>query len=100
MKNYEFLLKKVSVWLRPEGNLFVHIFCHKSDPYDMEGGKQPEDGVHIGWMSTYFFTGGTFPSADLFLYFQRHLTIERTWHINGRSHRHRVNHRDKLRSYL
>lgn len=36
-------------------------------------------------MSTYFFAGGTFPSADLFLYFQNHLTIERTWHINGRS---------------
>ena len=34
-------------------------------------------------MSTYFFTGGTFPSADLFLYFQQYLTIEQTWHVNG-----------------
>jgi len=39
MKNYDFLLKKVSSWLRPEGKLFVHIFCHKSDPYDMESGN-------------------------------------------------------------
>jgi cyclopropane fatty-acyl-phospholipid synthase-like methyltransferase len=38
MKNYEFLLKKVSGWLRSGGKLFVHIFCHKTDPYDMEEG--------------------------------------------------------------
>ena len=39
MKNYDFLLKKVSVWLKSGGKLFVHIFCHKSDPYDMEEGN-------------------------------------------------------------
>jgi cyclopropane fatty-acyl-phospholipid synthase-like methyltransferase len=38
MKNYEFLLKKVSTWLKSGGKLFVHIFCHQSDPYDMEKG--------------------------------------------------------------
>lgn len=39
MKNYEFLLKKVSNWLKSNGKLFLHIFCHKSDPYDMENGN-------------------------------------------------------------
>jgi cation-transporting P-type ATPase 13A2 len=38
MKNHEFLLKKIATWLKPSGKLFVHIFCHKSDPYDMERG--------------------------------------------------------------
>jgi cyclopropane fatty-acyl-phospholipid synthase-like methyltransferase len=41
MKNYEYLLKKISMWLKPGGKLFVHIFCHKSTPYDMEEGTFP-----------------------------------------------------------
>jgi cyclopropane fatty-acyl-phospholipid synthase-like methyltransferase len=44
MKNYEFLLKKVSTWLKSGGKLFVHIFCHKSDPYDMEEGISARGG--------------------------------------------------------
>ena len=39
MKNYEYLLQKISKWLKPEGKLFIHIFCHKSDPYDMKEGN-------------------------------------------------------------
>lgn len=39
MKNYEFLLQKVSKWLKQGGKLFIHIFCHKSDPYDMKEGN-------------------------------------------------------------
>lgn len=29
MKNYELLLDKISVWMKPQGKLFIHIFTHK-----------------------------------------------------------------------
>lgn len=49
MKNYEQLMAKISRALKPGGKLFVHIFAHKSTPYDFEE----------GWMTENFFTGGT-----------------------------------------
>ncbi|ORY89045.1 S-adenosyl-L-methionine-dependent methyltransferase [Leucosporidium creatinivorum] len=83
MKNYEFLLRKISTWLKPnkeaksgEALLFVHIFCHRDTPYHFE--------ENDGWMSKNFFSGGTMPSFDLFTHFQRDLILEHSWWINGR----------------
>lgn len=78
MKNYSALFEKVSSWLKQDGKLFIHIFCHRTTPYHFEEGD--------GWMTKHFFSGGTMPSHDLFLHFQQHVTLERMWWINGNNY--------------
>lgn len=36
MKNYGELLKKISKWMKEDGLLFVHYFCHKAFAYHFE----------------------------------------------------------------
>ena len=75
MKSYPTLFQKIATWLAPRGLLFIHIFCHKSQPYHFE-----EDD---GWMAQTFFTGGTMPSLDLFTYFQRDVVLLNSTYLNG-----------------
>lgn len=77
MHNYGDLFNSISRWLVPDGRFFMHIFCHRSTPYEfIDNG--PGD-----WMSRNFFSGGIMPSADLPLRFSDHLSIEKRWHLNG-----------------
>ena len=78
MHNYGDLFNSISRWLAPDGKFFMHIFCHRSTPYEFID-KGPGD-----WMSRYFFSGGIMPSADLPLRFSDHLSIDKRWHWNGK----------------
>lgn len=80
MKNYESLMRSLSVALKPQGKLFVHIMCHKYVSYHFE-----EDDLN-GWMTKYFFKGGTMPSQFLLQGFQQDLVLENQWNVNGRNY--------------
>jgi cyclopropane-fatty-acyl-phospholipid synthase len=77
MRNYARLFARVSGWLALHGKFFLHIFAHRCVPYAFE--DQREDD----WMSRHFFSGGMMPSADLPLYFQDHLRLQRRWTWSG-----------------
>ncbi len=77
MRNWGELYRRISHWLTPEGELFIHIFVHRSVPYLFE------DRDASDWMSRYFFSGGLMPSADFPLLHPETLRIEQRWQWSG-----------------
>ena len=78
MRNYGILFDRIHDWLMPNGRFFLHIFTHRSTPYEYID-KGPGD-----WMSRHFFSGGIMPSAGLPLRFARKLAIDAQWTWNGK----------------
>lgn len=78
MRNHGKLLQRIRRWIRPDGQMFVHIFCHRETPYLFE-----TTGAS-NWMGRYFFTGGMMPSFDLLRHFPESFSVEEEWAVNGR----------------
>ena len=77
MRNYRALFQRVHGWLNPGGRFFMHVFCHRSTPYEFV------DQGDSDWMSRYFFSGGIMPSDDLPLRFQERMRLLERYRWNG-----------------
>lgn len=84
MRNYAALLARVTGWLKPEGRLFTHVFCHRELGYHYVQGD--------GWMEQYFFTGGIMPREDQFEQFPAQVHVEQRWWVDGTHYERTSNH--------
>ncbi len=78
VRNHRQLFKRIHQWIQPEGEIFIHVFAHRSQSYLFEANSSKD------WMSKYFFTGGIMPSVDLLPtaaaeYFKE----DARWKVNG-----------------
>lgn len=78
MRNHGELMRRIESWLKSEGMLFVHIFCHRYLGYLFE-----TEGA-ANWMGRHFFSGGMMPSADWLLTCPQPMPLARRWFWNGK----------------
>ena len=80
IRNYKLILNSLKNILKPNGRLFIHIFCHKELTYFYEMKN------NLDWMTKYFFQGGIMPCMDIFKYFENEFVIVNQWNINGNNY--------------
>lgn len=80
VRNHQALMRRVAAWLKPQGRLFVHVFCHRRHLYAFE----PDAGG--GWMARHFFSGGIMPSWDYLTRYQDDLDLVERWEVDGRQY--------------
>ncbi|MCX7836317.1 MAG: cyclopropane-fatty-acyl-phospholipid synthase family protein [bacterium] len=86
MHNYRELMRRVAAWLKPNGKLFLHIFCHREYTYPFNT-EHPDD-----WMGKYFFSGGLMPSELLPQRFTDQLELIKHWRVNGKHYAYSARH--------
>lgn len=85
VRNYERLFAHIAGWLKADGLLWCHVFCHRFLHYPFEVNSK------LDWMSQYFFTGGLMPAASTFLHFQQALQLKQHWQWSGEHYQHTAN---------
>lgn len=78
VRDHRELGRRIARWLRPGGELFVHVFAHRRTPYLFDVGGTGD------WMARHFFTGGMMPSEDWIPRAMDALEHLQTWRFDGR----------------
>ncbi len=86
VRNHRELFKRLRGWLKDDGMVFVHIFCHRTLLYPFEDAESDD------WMARYFFSGGLMPAADTFLHLQDDLVLQERWLVSGTHYERTANH--------
>lgn len=85
VRNHAQLFARIAGWLKPDGLLWCHVFCHRTLHYAFELGEG------VDWMSRYFFTGGVMPAATTLLSLQQDLVVRDHWQWSGQHYEKTAN---------
>jgi cyclopropane-fatty-acyl-phospholipid synthase len=86
MRNWRELFTRTARWLRPDGRLFLHVFCHEKHAYPYVTGGEAH------WIADHFLAGGMMPSYDLAPRMALDFHEEGRWMVNGLHYHHTCRH--------
>jgi cyclopropane-fatty-acyl-phospholipid synthase len=80
MSNWRALFEKCRRWLKPDGQMLIHVFVHKTTPYRFDPANTDD------WIAQHFFAGGVMPSRDLIGSFGDIFSVANEWWWNGKNY--------------